>query len=75
MSESYREFMNTCEEIHAYWYGFTDSIAWSRNPREVLEQECLDEPHYYRFGYLIGKICQALLYGSVGALVMKVIML
>lgn len=67
------EFMNTYEEIHAGWYGFSDSLAWARHPSEDAPQECRDEPHYYRLGWLAGKILQAGIYLALGALLMKVV--
>lgn len=67
------EFANTYEEIHAIWYGFSDSLTWARHPSEDAPRECRDEPHYYRLGWLAGKILQAGIYLALGALLMKVV--
>jgi hypothetical protein len=69
------EFMNTYEEIHAAWYGFGDSLVWARHPTEAIEDECRQEPHYYRLGYLAGKLMQATLYVFIGLLLTKVMFL
>jgi hypothetical protein len=49
------EFLNTCEEVHAGFYGIYDGIfpakAGSPYPQDVME-----EPHYYLFGQMIGKV-------------------
>lgn len=66
------EFMNTYEEIHSVWYGFSDSLAWARHPSEDAPQECRDEPHYYRLGWLAGKVMQAAIYLVLGGLIVKV---
>ena len=68
------EFMNTYEEIHAVWHGFGDSLVWARHPSAPVENECLEEPHYYRAGYFAGKIMQAALYAFIGALLAKVVL-
>jgi hypothetical protein len=51
----YREFANTCEEVHSIFYGIYDGIfpakAGSPYPKEVM-----GEPHYYLGGQLAGKI-------------------
>ena len=49
------EFMSSYEEIHSVFYGIGDGIfpfkAGTPYPSEVLE-----EPHYYLFGQIVGKI-------------------
>lgn len=67
------EFMNTYDEIHAVWYGFSDSLAWARHPTDTCPEECLKEPHYYRFGWFVGKIMQAGIYFVIGALLYKIV--
>lgn len=69
------EFINTYEEIHAGWEGFADSLSWSRKPGEPCTTDSLMEPHYYRFGYLGGKICQAVFWVSVGVILTKIILI
>jgi len=48
------EFLNTCEEVHALWYGFLDAISIPRSGIPY-EQEALSEPHYYRLGGFFGR--------------------
>jgi hypothetical protein len=60
------EFMNSYDEIHSVWYGISDAISWTRDPRTPESEECLKEPHYYRFGYLIGGILEAAAWAILG---------
>jgi len=50
------EFLNDYEEIHAAWFGFCDGIAWTRNPRAPPFSESVKEPHYYKAGFLVGRL-------------------
>lgn len=54
------EFLNTCEEVHAVWYGFADAISI---PKAGIpyDPEALTEPHYYRFGGFVGRIATFLI--------------
>lgn len=63
------EFLNDWQEVHAFWFGFSDAISWTRAPGE--HPESLAEPHYYRFGYLTGGLIEAGFWFFFGALVTK----
>ena len=64
------EFLNDPVEIHSFWYGLSDAISWAREPG--CHQECLDESHYYRFGYLAGGILEATFWLFLGGLIREV---
>jgi len=64
-----KEFMNSCNEIHAVWYGYCDGIEWSRNPAAPIEEECRLEPHYYRLGYMAGRNTMAILFAAIGIVI------
>lgn len=48
------EFLNTCDEWHAFGYGIMDAIALPR-AGVPYESESLAEPHYYRLGGYVGR--------------------
>lgn len=51
------EFINTCGEVHAVWFGFTDNL-FSIDPSNPQKSESMDEPQYYRLGCVIAKAVQ-----------------
>lgn len=50
------EFANTYEEKHAIWYGVSDGMAFTLDPRHPMSLECILEPHYYRAGFAVGRV-------------------
>jgi hypothetical protein len=63
------EFMNTYDEVHAWWFGMTDALFLFK-PGEPDMQESLDEPHYYRFGTICGHLIQVLVGVILGVLIL-----
>ncbi len=49
------EFLNTCGEVHALWWGLVD-VLFLLKPGGKDTQDALDEPHYYAAGALLGHI-------------------
>lgn len=47
------EFMNTCGEVHAFYWGLVDALTLIR-PGGKDTQDALDEPQYYSLGTVIG---------------------
>lgn len=54
------EFLNTCEEVHALWYGIVDAISIPKSGVEY-EMESLTEPHYYLLGGFVGRVATFLI--------------
>lgn len=62
------EFMNSCEEIHAVWFGFVDANVLIK-AGTPYQSEVMDEPHYYLFGQAVGKIVFVLLIAALTYLI------
>lgn len=70
----HKEFLNTYDEVHSLWYGFSDAIKWIHDPGDACYEESKAEPHYYRLGYLAGGVLKASFWYFLGLLSYKVIL-
>lgn len=66
-----KEFMNTYDEIHSFWYGMSDAIRWVHDPGDAEYAESKAEPHYYRLGYMTGGVLEASFWYFLGLLSCK----
>lgn len=64
-----KNFMDTCEEWHAFVIGFGDGVAFTRTVTWEMA-EIGGEPHYYKWGVAMGRFA---IIGFVAAMLRMVL--